>query len=186
MITIDIESQKYPVGKYSAPTEFSKKIIDEWIQTIEDLPKKLRTEVQYMKDEQLDTPYREGGWTIRQVVHHLADSHMNAYIRFKMAMTEVVPTIKPYFEDRWAELEEAKHAPVEISLALLEALHRRWVSFVRTLSEEDLKRKFHHPESKKEYELRAILALYAWHSRHHLAHVSSLAERKGWKSKNNY
>ena len=180
MITTEIENQKYPIGKFSAPLEYSGKLIDEWIRTIEELPKKLREEVRNLNDEQLDTPYREGGWTVRQVIHHLPDSHLNAYIRFKLAVTEDLPTIKPYLEKRWAELEDAKQAPAEVSLALLEALHQRWVSFLRTLNEEDLKRKFHHPESKKDIELRSTLTLYAWHSRHHLAHITSLKERKGW------
>ncbi len=183
MIATEIENLKYPIGKFSTPVEYSKNLFDEWIKTIEDLPEKLRAEIQHLRDEQLDTPYRDGGWTVRQVVHHLADSHMNAYIRFKLAMTEEVPTIKPYFEDRWAELHEAKHAPAELSVALLEALHKRWVHYLRSLKEEDLKRKYHHPESKKDMELRTILALYAWHSRHHLAHITSLAERKGWRPK---
>ena len=180
MIATEIENQKYPIGNFFAPAEYSGKLIDEWIRTIEELPKKLREEVRNLNDEQLDTPYREGGWTVRQVIHHLPDSHLNAYIRFKLAMTEDLPTIKPYLEKRWAELEESKHAPAEVSLALLEALHQRWVSFLRTLNEEDLKRKFHHPESKKDIELRSTLTLYAWHSRHHLAHITSLKERKGW------
>ena len=184
MIATEIENLKYPIGKFLPPREYSEKMFDEWIQTIEDLPKKLRKEIQHLNGEQLDTPYRDGGWTVRQVVHHLADSHMNAYIRFKLAMTEDLPTVKPYFEGRWAELEDAKNGPVEISLSLLEALHKRWVYFLRTLNEKDLKRKFHHPETKKDNELRLILALYSWHSKHHLAHITTLAERKGWKTEN--
>jgi hypothetical protein len=181
MNTEESEKLKYPIGKFSAPKEFSKGLYAQWIETIAGLPGKLKSGVNALNDAQLDTPYREGGWTVRQVVHHLADSHMNSYIRFKLAMTEDLPTIKPYFEERWAELDEAKNAPVELSLSLLEALHARWVVFLRTLSEDDLKRKFHHPESKKDFELRSILALYAWHCNHHLAHITSLKERKGWK-----
>ena len=184
MIATEIENLKYPIGKFLPPREYSEKMFDEWIQTIEELPKKLRKAIQHLNDEQLDTPYRDGGWTVRQVVHHLADSHMNAYIRFKLAMTEDLPTVKPYFEDRWAELEDAKHGPVEISLNLLEALHKRWVYFLRTLNDDDLKRKFHHPETKKDNELRLILALYSWHSKHHLAHITTFAERKRWRTEN--
>jgi uncharacterized damage-inducible protein DinB len=172
---------RYPVGRFKPPSEFSKPLFEEWIRTIDELPSRLSSVVRRLNDEQLDTPYREGGWTIRQVVHHLADSHINSYVRFKLAITEELPAIKPYYEDRWAELDEAKHAPVEISLSLLEALHRRWVLFLKTLSEEDFERKFHHPESKKDIELRTTLALYAWHCNHHLAHITSLADRKGWK-----
>ncbi len=180
MTNEELEALKYPVGKFKAPATYNKELYKEWIQTIEELPGRLKKVLLPLNDSQLDTPYREGGWTLRQVVHHLADSHLNSYIRFKLALTEDVPVIKPYHEDRWAELEEAKHAPVDVSVQLLEALHKRWVLFLRTLGEEDLNRKFHHPESKKDFELRTILALYAWHCNHHLAHITSLLERKGW------
>ncbi len=180
MITTDLESQKYPVGKFKAPDTFSKQLTDEWIQTIDELPKKLRDAVSNLNDEQLDTPYREEGWTVRQVVHHVVDSHLNSYIRFKLAMTEDLPVIKPYLEKLWAEMEDGKHSPVELSLNLLEALHKRWVYFLKALSEDDLKRKFFHPELKREMELRWTLALYAWHSKHHLAHITSLKDRRGW------
>jgi hypothetical protein len=180
MLTLDLETLKYPIGKFSAPNEFSAELIHQWILTIDKLPAKLKEVVINMTDKQLDTPYRDGGWTVRQVVHHLADSHMNSYIRFKLAVTEQLPVIKTYDEVRWAELHEAKHAPVEISLSLLEALHGRWVLFLRTLNEDDWKRKFHHPGSGKDIELRTTLALYAWHCKHHLAHISSLKEREGW------
>ncbi len=180
MIATEIENLKYPVGKFKAPDSFSKQLIEEWIQTIDELPRKLKATVKNFNDMQLDTPYRDGGWTVRQVVHHLADSHLNSYMRFKLALTEDTPTIKPYFEERWAELDDAKNAPVEISVSLLEALHSRWVYFLRKMTDEDFKKKFHHPESKRDFELRTILALYAWHCRHHLAHITSLAERKGW------
>jgi uncharacterized damage-inducible protein DinB len=181
--TATIENLKYPVGKFSRPPEYTKPLMDDFIRTIELLPEKLKAEIQNLNDEQLDTPYRENGWTVRQVVHHLADSHMNAYIRCKLAMTEELPVIKPYFEDRWAELTEAKEAPAEVSISLLEALHRRWVLFLRSISESDMTRKFHHPETKKDMEIRTIIALYAWHSRHHLAHITSLKERMGWGNK---
>ncbi len=182
MLTAEIDTLKYPVGKFNPPNEFSPALIAQWIQTIEELPKKLRTVVSGLDDTKLDTPYREGGWTIRQVVHHLADSHLNCYIRFRWTMTEDSPVIKTYNQDRWSELDDAKHAPVEVSLSLLDALHKRWLLFVRSLSGQDLERKFHNPESKKDYDLRTILALYAWHSNHHLAHITSLLKRKGWSS----
>ncbi len=180
MITVDIENLKYPIGKFSAPKEYSATWADQWILAIEELPARLRATLKNLTDKQLDTPYRDGGWTVRQVVHHLADSHMNAYIRFKLAMTEDTPTIKPYQEELWAELSEARHAPVEISLSIVDALHKRWILFLKTLSEDDLKRKYHHPDSKKDFELRTVLALYAWHSNHHLAHITSLMAREGW------
>jgi uncharacterized damage-inducible protein DinB len=174
------ENLRYPTGRFKPPVEFSKERYEEWMQAIDRLPEKLADAVKNLNDEQLDTPYREGGWTVRQVIHHMADSHMNAYMRFKLAVTEDLPVIKPYYEERWAELKDAKHAPVDISLSLLEALHKRWVLFLQALTEDDLKRKFHHPESKKDFELRAILALYAWHCNHHLAHITSLIKREGW------
>jgi hypothetical protein len=125
------------------------------------------------------TPYRPGGWTVRQVVHHLPDSHLNSYVRFKLALTEEGPTIKPYYEDRWAELEDARHAPLNISLTLLESLHRRWVMLLRSLAEKDFARTFLHPELGV-MSLEKNLSLYAWHGRHHVAHIMSLRERSGW------
>ena len=176
-----MEDLKYPIGKFNEPQNASAENIKEWIRALEELPAALRAAVESMNDEQLDTPYREGGWTPRQVVHHLADSHMNSYIRFKLAVTENNPVIKPYEEARWAELTEARFAPVEISLNLLEALHKRWTIFLRNLSAEDWNRTYHHPESGKDWKLTHVLALYAWHGKHHLAHITSLCNRMNWK-----
>jgi uncharacterized damage-inducible protein DinB len=139
----------------------------------------MRTAVQGLSDEQLNTPYRPEGWTVRQVVHHVPESHLNSYIRFKLAITEDEPTIKPYFEDRWAKLDDANTAPVELSLNLLDALHERWVWFLRSLKEGDFQRTFRHPEMGT-VSLDKNIALYAWHGRHHVAHVTSLRERMGW------
>lgn len=132
-----------------------------------------------LRDAQLDTPYREGGWTVRQVAHHVPDSHMNAYVRFRLALTEERPTIKTYEEARWAELADAKTAPVEVSLALLEPLHERWVRLLRSLSAGDLARTFTHPEHGVRT-LEWMLFLYAWHGRHHTAHITELRKQKGW------
>ena len=129
--------------------------------------------------QQLDTPYREGGWTVRQVVHHVPDSHLNSYIRFKLALTEEEPTIRPYMEDRWAELPEARTAPIELSLSLLEDLHKRWMLMLRAIQPAEWKRTFRHPEIGP-MTLEKNLALYAWHGRHHVAHVTALRERMGW------
>ena len=129
--------------------------------------------------QQLDTPYRDGGWTVRQVVHHVPDSHLNSYIRFKLALTEEEPTIRPYMEDRWAELPEAKTAPIELSLSLLEDLHKRWILMLRAIQPAEWKRTFRHPEIGP-MTLEKNLALYAWHGRHHVAHVTALRERMGW------
>jgi hypothetical protein len=147
---------------------------------IRDTPARLRDAIAGLRQEQLETPYRPGGWTVRQVVHHLPDSHMNAYIRFRMALTEEQPTIKPYDEARWAELVDARSGPVDVSLALLTALHTRWVALLESFAPEHWSRAYHHPDMGK-VPLGTALALYAWHGRHHVAHVTRLAERSGWR-----
>ncbi len=175
-----LDQLRYPIGKFKAPESFTPEMINGYISTIEKFPAALVKAVQGLNDGQLDTPYREGGWTIRQVVHHVADSHMNSYIRFKLVVTEDNPTIKTYHEDRWAELEEAKHAPVQISLSLIEALHKRWVAFLKTLSPDDFKKTFHHPDSKADVSLNRTAALYAWHCNHHLSLITELKKMMGW------
>jgi hypothetical protein len=172
---------RYPVGTFQGPTEplaaeARAKLIDE----IAALPGRLRSALGGLSETQLDTPYREGGWTVRQVAHHLPDSHLNGYTRFRLALTEDTPTIKPYDEAGWAELSDAKTAPAELSLRLLEAVHARWVLLLRSVREEQWLRAYHHPEMKATAPLYKNLALYAWHGRHHLAHVTSLRERLGW------
>jgi hypothetical protein len=178
--TANIEQQKYPIGKYQRPQTFSSEQINEWINIIEIFPSKLTKEVINLSEEQLNTPYRPEGWTVKQVVHHCADSHSNAFIRFKLALTEDKPTIKPYFEDRWAKLPDTMQAPIELSLQILEGLHKRWVILLKSMNEEDFKRKFIHPEMGRELEIRETLALYAWHCEHHLSHITSLKERMNW------
>lgn len=168
---------RYPIGKFDAPD--SSQDVDRWIETISEAPAELRRAVSGLTDSQLDTAYRDGGWTVRQVVHHLPDSHLNAYTRLKLALTEESPVIRPYMEDRWAELEEAKTAPVEMSLQLLDALHTRWVTALRSLDAADLERTFQHPDMGSVTLFRNI-AMYAWHGRHHIAHITSLRERMGW------
>ena len=170
---------RYPIGKFHfdglQSEEQKSKLIDEIAQA----PANLRAAVKDLSPQQLDTPYRDGGWTVRQVVHHIPDSHLNAYARFKLALTEETPTIKPYFEDRWAELADTKSTPIEVSLTLLESLHDRWVCLLRSLQLEDWKRSFRHPELGP-VSLEKNLAIYAWHGRHHVAHVSELRKRMGW------
>jgi hypothetical protein len=170
---------RYPIGKFhfdgSQTEEQKSKLIDEIAQA----PAKLRAVVKGLSPQQLDTPYRDGGWTVRQVVHHVPDSHLNAYTRFKLALTEDEPTITPYAEDRWPELADTRSTPIEISLELLESLHDRWVRLLRSLQPQDWKRSFRHPELGL-VSLEKNLALYAWHGRHHVAHISSLRERNGW------
>lgn len=169
----------YPIGKFKFEGQTSERQRREFVDQIEQAPAKMRTAVAGLSQQQLDTPYRPGGWTVRQVVHHVPDSHMNSYMRFKLALTEMEPTIKPYYEDRWAELEEARSAPIEISLALLDSLHKRWVLTLRAIKGDEWKRTFRHPELGL-MSLEKNLALYAWHGRHHVAHITSLRERMGW------
>ncbi len=170
---------RYPIGKfaYSGPLTADQK--KQYLDDIEQTPARFRAAVRGLSDAQLDTPYRDGGWTVRQLAHHVPDSHMNAYVRFKLALTEDEPTIKAYMEDRWAELPESKQAPIEVSLALLDQLHQRWMLVLRNMSEADWKRTFRHSELGI-VPLERNLALYAWHGRHHTAHVTKLKEKLGW------
>ncbi|WP_088831682.1 YfiT family bacillithiol transferase [Paenibacillus tyrfis] len=161
---------RFPIGQYEAPAKPDVEMIAAWIDEIAQLPQLVRAAVQGASETQLDTPYRPGGWTVRQVVHHMADSHMNSFIRFKLALTEEVPVIRPYREERWAELPDTRQAPVALSLALLDALHERWVLLLRGLSDEELAREFRHPDSGI-IRLDQNIGLYAWHGRHHLAHI---------------
>jgi hypothetical protein len=170
---------RYPIGKEKVESNVTDNQRQRFIEDIAETPAKLRAAVAGLSTEQFDTPYRPGGWTVRQVVHHLPDSHLNAYIRFKLALTEDEPTIKPYDQDRWAELVDARSAPPEISVALLESLHQRWTLLLRSLKPADLVRKFRHPE-RGILNLDTYLGLYSWHGRHHVAHITSLRDRMGW------
>jgi hypothetical protein len=172
---------RYPIGKFHRPGSLTDDQRAEYIAVIEDTPTRLRAAVTGLADRQLNTPYRPGGWTARQVVHHVPDSHMNAYVRFKLGLTENEPMIKPYEEAKWAELADAKTSAIEPSLALLENLHKRWVLLLRSLGPAEWARKFLHPEWEKPMSLDDQLALYAWHGRHHVAHITSLREREGWQ-----
>jgi uncharacterized damage-inducible protein DinB len=170
---------RYPVGRYTKPASISAAEREGFIVEIAGTPGKLRAATKGLTDSQLDTPYRDGGWTVRQVVHHLPDSHLNAYIRFKLALTEEEPLIHPYAEELWAELPEAKSGPVELSLSLLDAIHARWIAAIRALPESSFRRKYIHPESGPTT-LAEQLADYAWHGRHHIGHITALRSRKGW------
>ncbi len=173
------EDLRYPIGRFTAPPDVTPAHVASWIDDIARLPADLRRVVAPLTPAQLDTPYRPGGWRVRQVVHHLVDSHVNSFIRFKWALTEDRPTIKPYFEDRWAELADTRETPVETSLTLLDALHERWVNLLRALGPAELHREFVHPESGV-VRLDVNIGIYAWHGRHHLAHITRLARREGW------
>jgi len=174
------EDLRYPIGKFHAPASVSNADRAKFIDDIDAAPARLRAAVAGLSPEQLRTPYREGGWTVLQLVHHVPDSHLNAYVRFKLALTEDEPTIKTYEEARWAELADSERTPVETSLVLFDSLHKRWVTLLRSLSPADWSRKFRHPESGV-VTLDQTLAQYAWHSKHHVAHITSLRERKGWR-----
>lgn len=175
-----MEELKYPVGQYKKPETFTKEILDVAISVIENFPKKIKQETENLSDEQLDTPYRPEGWTLRQVVHHCADSHMNAFIRIKMVLTENTPTIKPYEQDLWAKLPDSKNLPIQPSLLIIDNVHLRWVTVLKNTDYKDFSRGFIHPEKGRELSLHESTGLYAWHCNHHLAHITSLKKRKGW------
>jgi hypothetical protein len=170
---------RYPIGRFQPAERATEALRREFINAIDEAPAKLRAAIAGLNEKQLDTPYRPGGWTVRQIVHHLPDSHMNAFVRFKLALTEDEPAIKTYEEARWAELADAK-MPTEPSLVLLENLHKRWVVLLKSLRAADWQRKLRHPELGL-MNLDKVLQMYAWHGRHHVAHVTALRERNGWR-----
>lgn len=174
-----LDNDRYPIGRFEPLREpLDAAARARLIDTIEKTPATIRSLVERLDDRQLDSPYRDGGWTIRQVVHHVPDSHMNIYIRMKLTVTEETPTIKPYDEVRWADLPDGRSAPISMSLDLLDALHRRWVTFLRTLSEQQFQRTFVHPELGS-VALFEALAMYAWHGRHHVAHIENAIKKSG-------
>ena len=170
---------RYPIGQFTYTGEVTRVQRKQWIQEIEDLPERAREATHGLNEEQLNLPYREGGWMLRQVIHHMADSHMNSVIRFKLALTEDTPVIRPYYEERWAELSDSRDLQVECSLQLLDALHRRWTVLLNTLSDEDYAKQFYHPTSKETMRLDHCLGMYAWHGNHHTAQITSLRGRLG-------
>lgn len=172
--------ERYPIGKFTAHPSYSQEEIDKYINQVEALPPLLSKEIQGLTSSQLDTPYREGGWTLRQVIHHLADSHMNAFVRMKWALTEDSPLIKAYNEKAWAETPDTKMEP-DVSLTFLDALHTKWTVLIKSLSEADLQKEFVHPDTKRSTPLNRMIAMYAWHGNHHLAHITRLKEKQGWK-----
>ncbi len=173
------EDLRYPVGKWEKKTSLDDATRRRFIDEIAATPAAMRQAVAGLSDAQLNTPYRGGGWTVRQVVHHVPDSHLNSYVRFKLALTEDTPQIKTYDEQKWAETAEVMTTPVEVSLQLLDSLHTRWVTLLRSMTAADFARRFQHPELG-EMNLDTLLSLYEWHGRHHVAHIMSLRKRKGW------
>lgn len=170
---------RYPIGKYE-PVPYAAPEKQAWLNELKRLPDQLEMAVQNLDEQQLDTPYREGGWTVRQVVHHLADSHMNAFARFRLGLTENNPVIKPYDENAWAALADVRTVPINVSLTLLHALHLRMVATLRDLTDEQWQRTVFHPEHQRELSLWYLLGMYAWHGKHHVAHITSLRERNNW------
>ena len=177
--TAQAADPRFPVGRYRVEGEISERQREEWIEQIAETPARMREAVRGLTDAQLDTPYRDGGWTVRQVVHHVPDSHMNAYTRFKLGLTEDEPTIKPYDEAGWALLGDVAATPPEVSLALLDHLHVRWVNVLRAIAPDGWARTIVHPENGR-MRLDFMLGMYAWHGRHHVAHVTRLRDRMGW------
>jgi uncharacterized damage-inducible protein DinB len=173
------EDLRYPIGNFNPAKEVTPELRKKFIQTIEELPVIFREAIENLTDEQLDTPYRPEGWTVRQLVHHVADSHMNSFCRFKLGMTEETPTIKPYEEALWAEMEDSKNAPVDLSLNVIDGVHARWTMLLKSMSDTDFERQINHPE-RGTMSLNSLLALYDWHSKHHTAHVTRLRERNNW------
>jgi hypothetical protein len=174
-----MEDLRYPIGKFSTKESHTPEELKTFIQRIESLPSKLEAAIEGFSNHQLDTPYRDGGWSVRQVVHHVADSHMNAYIRVKWMLTEETPIIKAYNEKLWAETGETISDPA-LSLLLIKALHTKWTTLLKSLSQNQLQKEFIHPDTKKNVALHNLIGMYAWHGDHHLAHITELKKRQGW------
>jgi hypothetical protein len=175
-----LEKLRYPIGEFIAPEIYSNDYLSTKITEIASFPERLKKEVVSLNEEQLNTPYRENGWTVRQVIHHCADSHMNCFIRIKWALTENKPLIKIYHEDRWSELHDNLTMPMQPTLSFLEGLHFRLAYLMNSLSQADLEKTFIHPENNKEYKIKEVIGTYAWHGNHHLAHITELKKLKGW------
>lgn len=174
------DQYRYPIGPFKLPENITDVDIDALIENIKHYPSQLRMEVEKLSNEQLDTPYRDGGWTVRQLVNHIADSHTNAYFRFKLALTEDHPTIKPYDENKWAALADSRNIPIQPAIKMLEGVHERWVFELKALTNKEFESTFYHPDDEETISLKASLAKYVWHGAHHLAHIKRLKDRQGW------
>lgn len=176
----DIEKLKYPIGRLAIPETVSSELRHQHIQSIKQLPQKLKEVIGIMNEDQLDTPYRPDGWTVRQLIHHIADSHMNAFTRFKLGMTESEPTIRPYDQAAWCNMEDAKQLDPALSMDIISGLHGRWVKVLSDMTAEDFDKNIIHPEMKKKLKMNELLCIYGWHSEHHLAHITGLRDRMNW------
>ncbi len=176
----ELEQLRYPIGRHVRPDSYTTKDLNEWISVLGALPEWLDHCIENLDAAQLETPYRPDGWTVNQVIHHIADSHINAMVRLKLALTEDKPTILPYKEALWANLPDVANTPVNVSITLIHALHRRWVVVLQNLKPEDWLREYYHPEDKEDVPIWVMTSMYAWHSRHHMEHVRQLRERMGW------
>ncbi|ANF52666.1 YfiT family bacillithiol transferase [Chryseobacterium glaciei] len=176
----NLEQKRFPIGEYQQPENICDIKLDEYIKVIKNFPEKLKKLIEDLSDDQLDTPYREGGWTVRQLVNHIADSHINSFIRLKLALTEDNPTIRPYDEAKWAELQDSVNMPIKPAMRMIKGTHQRWAALLKTLTNKQFERTFHHPEQNQNYDLRNYLALYVWHCNHHFAHIENLKKEKGW------
>lgn len=175
-----LEQLKYPIGRYEKPETFDPDLKKEWLGVLKALPSWMDASIENLDEAQLDVPYREGGWNIKQVVHHVADSHLNAYVRLRLALTEDNPTVKPYDEGAWAMLPDVNLVPVNISVTMLHAMHRRLVALLENIPEADWQKTYYHPDHKRNFPVWELVALYAWHSRHHTAHIQQLRLRMSW------
>ncbi len=176
----DLEQKKFPIGQFEMPEHITDIELNEHIQVIKDFPGRLKNLIENFNDDQLDTPYREGGWTVRQLVNHISDSHINSFIRFKLALTEENPTIKPYDESKWAELQDSRNIPIDAAILMIQGTHQRWTVLLKSLTNIQFQKTFHHPEQQNDYNLRNYLAFYVWHCNHHFAHIENLKKEKGW------
>jgi len=176
----DINHKKFPIGEFLESENINDAELDRHIKIIKNFPGKLKTLIEDFSDDQLDTPYREGGWTVRQLINHIADSHANSFIRFKLALTEENPTIKPYDEAKWAELQDSINISVKPAMKMIKGIHQRWNALLKSLTNKQFERTFRHPEKEKNHNLRYYVALYAWHCDHHFAHIENLKTEKGW------
>lgn len=179
-MTTDLEQLRYPIGRYTQPQGYTPQLLKEWVDVLRALPLWMDTCIENLDSFQLQTPYRDGGWTVQQLVHHIADSHINAYIRLKLALTEETPTIKAYLENEWALLGDVQEVPVNVSVTLLHALHRRMVAAMEKMKPEDWERAYYHPEKGRYVALWEMAAMYAWHSKHHTEHIFRLRQRMNW------